>query len=108
MENTVLIVSIYCMLLASYIMTGLIKAKLHMDYLKCVNPEKYGNYKSYFSVFTFKYYDVGLQFLFFPIFYRIKEKETGYSKKLVKKIWAFLIINILLFLALVAPLLVSE
>jgi hypothetical protein len=69
MASSSLIVIGYCSILLLFLVTGLLKATNHMEYLKGVFPEKYGRYKSCFSVFTpSSSFSVGLQFLILPYF----------------------------------------
>ena len=86
MASTTTIVLIYSSILMFFIFTGILKAKYHMEYFKEVFPEKYQMYKSYFSVFTIKSYNVRLQFLMLPYFQRFKEKEEDKIDFLIKRI----------------------
>lgn len=107
MENSTLLVVGYCIVLLLFVITGLTKAKYHMDYLKIVSPEEYKQYSTYFSVFSYSTYSVGLQFLFFPFFIRSKDKDNDISLKIAKKVWIFLIANLLLLFLLLSPILVA-
>ena len=96
MASTTTIVLIYSSILMFFIFTGILKAKYHMEYFKEVFPEKYQMYKSYFSVFTIKSYNVRLQFLMLPYFQRFKEKEEDSSVSIAKKVRVLQILNLLL------------
>lgn len=108
MGSSSLIVIGYCSILLLFLLTGLLKATNHMKYLKIVFPEKYGHYKSYFSVFIpNSSYSTGLQFLIFPYFKRILDKEDAASKLLVKKIKLYQYLNLFFLTILLLPILIG-
>ena len=108
MGSSSIIVIGYCSVLLLFIVTGLLKATNHMKYLKSVLPEKYGRYKSYFSVFTpSSSYSVGLQFLILPYFNRVLDKEGAASKSLAKKIRLYQYLNLFFLTMLLLPILIG-
>lgn len=102
-----IILLLYLLGLFIFFISGVIKGFYHVAYLKAIDPQRFNHLNNFFSVFTFKQYNARLQFLFFPIFFRSKEKENNLAKRHLKKIWIFLIINLLSFLILLSPVIVG-
>lgn len=90
-----LIIICYCTLFSAIFISALIKGKYHFDYLKIIDSNQYGDYPSFFSVFTPRFYNVKLQFLVLPFYSRKKELENELAIKQVGKIKRMLIINML-------------
>ncbi len=85
----------------AFLITGLMKAKFHLEYLKLVNPDKYGK-ESIIEAFIFGW-NPEVQFLCLPYFYRNRAKEHPNACNLVRKIWFMLAINCGLFILLLTP-----
>jgi hypothetical protein len=106
MTNAIVIVFIFCFLLCLIIALGFIKANKHFEYLKIVNPEKFGKYPDFYSVFTLKYLNPELQFLVLPFFNRKIELENSTSSKLATSIRKLLYLHIASFIILILYVLV--
>lgn len=93
MSNFVIIS--YCTLFGAIFVSALVKGKYHFDYLRIIDFNQYGDYPSFFSVFTPKFYNVELQFLVLPFYNRKKELENKQAVKQATKVKRMLIINLL-------------
>lgn len=95
-----LIAFTYSLLLLLYVLTGLMKAKFHLEYLKLIEPQKYKEDEGLLSAFAFKY-RLSIQLLFFPIFTR--ERENANALILAKKTMKTMIINCVILFLLLLP-----
>jgi len=79
----------------------------HFAYLKEVFPEKYGMYRSYFSVFVIRHYNVKLQLLFFPFFKRYNDTNNPQIKSIVQKIKQYQFCSLFCLSFLLLPIIIG-
>ncbi|NRB65186.1 MAG: hypothetical protein HRU40_19580 [Saprospiraceae bacterium] len=107
MANPLIIVGAYCIVLLIFLIVSIIKASHHMKYLQEVFPKQYGIYNTYFSVFTPKKYNVGLQFLFLPFFKRYSDEEDANSKLIAKRVRKYQYISFIFLMILILPIVIG-
>lgn len=74
-----------CISFLVFIILGVIKAELHLEYLKQIKPDEYSDYPDFSSVF-FRNLNVGLQFLVLPFFSRNQALENNMALMYATKI----------------------
>ena len=106
LDLSLIVPIVYALIMLAIIVTSLTKASYHLNYLKEILPEEYDGYNSYSSAFSFENYNISVQFLFFPSFYRSPEKENEFSASIAKKVIYFKNLSLFFIGVFILPIIV--
>lgn len=79
---------------------GYIKGYYHFKYLKRLYPKKYEKYKNFHSAWHIIYYNRNITLLILPWFKRSYFLEDEQAERLAKKVYLYVIINVIFYCAL--------